>query len=160
MIVVSHDIEIFVTVGVVGIRPKITIIITIAVVEGPHNIRTGNNRLMAVRAIVTAARDGSGPHRVKPIVGVIRGPKLILSLVTHVEVRVTATTAINLPAVSIGIGEKFANLGKTLVTVKNRRIELKSAHSRIGLSTKEGVTLQGRMFRTTGSLDLYAELSG
>jgi hypothetical protein len=155
MIVVSHDVEVVVTLGIIGIIPKV-----VNIVGGPHNVRTGYGGLVAVRAVVTVVRDGSGPHRVEPIIGVIRGPKLILSLVTHVKMYVKATAVINLPAVSIGIGEKFANLGKAFVTVEDRRIKLKPIYRRIGLSTKVGATLQNGVFRTTGSLDLYAELSG
>jgi hypothetical protein len=54
-----------------------------------------------------------------------------------------ATTVSSLPVMLIGIGEKLANFGKALVSVKDRRIEFKAMNGAINFRAEMSLLVQG-----------------
>jgi hypothetical protein len=111
----SDYVDIIVTVEV---GPKILKLA--ATVKMPTNVTSGISWLMAVRVLSPPSTHTILPEAIRLSVSISDAIQLFISIVTHVIMRVTATIAVNLPFLLFGNGQKTLNLGKALITVKNR----------------------------------------
>jgi len=113
---------------------------------------------MTIRSRSTVTMHKIPPEATSPAIRISDTNELIVSHATHVIMRMTATVRVHLPILILAKLEKFLNGGKTLVAVKDRRIELHPRNGTIGLSAKFGSVVQLLIIPTERRFDLDAEL--
>jgi hypothetical protein len=157
MVIVSGKIDHFIPLTIQGVNSvaKATTTLTALITK----IATGPMRGTTVTTVTTPIRHKSLPDCDTLAVGIRHTFELIVRFGTHIIMRVTAAGIIGIPTVLFPKLEKLVNVVQTLITVQDRRIELKTRNGTIRLTTKLSATIQLLITLTIRSLNLDPKLA-